>query len=31
MKLQKAEKLDKNVISSIKVYKRPFTSVTRFD
>ena len=29
MKLQKVEKLDKNVISSIKIYKRPFTAVIR--
>ena len=31
MKLQKFEKLDKEVISSIKIYARPFTSVIRFD
>ena len=31
MKLQKVEKLDKKVISSIKIYTRPFTSVNRFD
>ena len=31
MKLQKVEKLDKSVISSIKIYKRPFTSVIRFE
>ena len=31
MKLQKVEKLDKNVISSIKIYKHPFTSVIWFE
>ena len=31
MKLQKVEKLDKKVISSIKIYTRPFTSVIRFE
>ena len=31
MKLQKVEKLDKNVISSFKIYKRPFTSVIQFE
>ena len=31
MKLQKVEKLGKKVISSIKIYMRPFTSVIRFD
>ena len=30
MKLQKVEKLDKEVISSIKIYTRPVTSVIRF-
>ena len=27
MKLQKVQKLDKKVISSVKIYKCPFTSV----
>ena len=31
MKLQKVEKLDKNFISSFKIYKRPFTSAIRFE
>ena len=31
MKLQKVEKLDKKVISSIKIYMRPFNSVILFD
>ena len=31
MKLQKVEKLGKRVISSIKIYTRPFTSVILFD
>ena len=31
MKLQKVEKLDKKVISSIKICTRPFTSVILFD
>ena len=31
MKLQKVEKLDKKVISSIKIYTRPLTSVIRFE
>ena len=31
MNLQKVEKLYKNIIPSIKIYKRPFTSVIRFD
>ena len=31
MKLQKVEKLDKKVISSFKIYMRPFTSVIRFE
>ena len=29
MKLQKVEKLDKNFISLIKIYKRPLTSTIR--
>ena len=31
MKLQKVEKLGKSFISSIKIYKRPFTSAIRFE
>ena len=31
MKLQKVEKLDKNFISSIKIYKRLFTSAIQFE
>ena len=30
IKLQNVEKLDKKVVSSIKIYKRPFTLVIRF-
>ena len=31
MKLQMVEKLDKNFISSVKIYNRPFTSTFPFD
>ena len=31
MKLQKVEKLDKKVISSIRIYMRPFTLVIQFE
>ena len=31
MKLQKVEKLDKRLISSIKICTRPFTLVIQFD
>ena len=31
MKLQKVEKLDKKVISSVKIYTGPLTSVIRFE
>ena len=30
MKLQKVEKLDNNVVSSVKVYTRPFTGDSNF-
>ena len=31
MKLQKVEKLDKKVVSSIKIYTLPFTLVIRLE